>query len=53
MNQYQEKGFESRKKYLENLAQQYNMETNEVISLAKLLGEKQDFDALINVLDTL
>lgn len=51
MNIYQELGFESRKEYLESLADNYGVSTNTVFALASVLGKSEDFDGLIVALE--
>lgn len=51
MTIYEENGFTSRKEYLESLAEDYDMEYDTVVMLATTLGEEEDFDGLIAVLE--
>ena len=51
MNIYQEKGYKDRKDYLESLAENFGMEYESVAVLADTLGELEDFDGLIVVLE--
>jgi len=48
---YQIHGYESRKDYLINLSEEYNMPQRDVFTLAGLLGPNEDFDGLINALE--
>jgi hypothetical protein len=48
---YQENGFSNRDEYLSDLAEQYNVTTYEVRSIAEVLGENEDFDSLISTLE--
>lgn len=47
---YQEKGFEDREAYLNSLAEEYDIDSSEVIELAELLGPSEDFDGLVTSL---
>lgn len=51
LNIYQEYGCANRKEYLENLADEYNVDINTVLTLALMLGESEDFDGLISALE--
>ena len=46
-NVYQENGYESRKHYLECMAENYNVPFDVVCSLAQMLGSNEDFDGLV------
>lgn len=46
-NVYQENGFESRKEYLESLADEYGVDIDIVLNIANLLGPSEDFDGLV------
>ena len=46
---YKEAGFESRRDYLESLAEEYPADF--VYALADMLGEGEDFDGLITALE--
>lgn len=48
-NPYQAAGFESRREYLESLAEEYPADL--VYALADVLGPGEDFDALITELE--
>lgn len=50
LNIYWQNGFRNRREYLEYLADEYGISISEVISLATILGEDEDFDALISFL---
>lgn len=50
-NIYQEKGFKTRKDYLESLADEYLITHITVFTLAEMLGPNEDFDGLINALE--
>jgi len=50
-NIYQEKGYESREDYLENLSEDYGVCYDTVLLLAELLGEEEDFDGLVTSLE--
>lgn len=51
MNVYQENGYKDRKDYLKSLAEDFDMEYENVLMLATTLGEEEDFDALITSLE--
>lgn len=51
MNVYQENGYESRKHYLQCLAEDYDIDYKDVVMLATTLGESEDFDGLISALE--
>ena len=51
MNIYQENGYENRQEYLECLAEDYGQPLGVVMAVARLLGENEDFDGLVNVLE--
>lgn len=51
MDVYQENGFENRKAYLESLAESFDVDLSFVKSMADLLGETEDFDALVTNLE--
>ena len=51
MNVYREKGYESRKHYLQCLAEDYDLDYKDVVILAITLGESEDFDGLITSLE--
>ena len=53
MNIYEEKGFLDRQDYLENLAEDYGVDLQEVECLADVLGPSEDFDGLISSLEDL
>lgn len=48
MSEYQELGFNSRREYVESLADEYGVELSEVIAVAQLLGKNEDFDGLVS-----
>lgn len=48
MNRYQENGYESRKEYLQDLAEEHGVELDVVLMLADLLGPSEDFDGLVS-----
>ncbi len=51
MSVYEENGFTSRKEYLESLAEDYDMDYEDVEMLATTLGETEDFDGLVTALE--
>lgn len=48
---YQEKGYKSRKDYLQSLSGEYGISLETIYSLASLLGKDEDFDRLISALE--
>lgn len=50
MNIYQENGYESRRDYLESLADELGIDVNIVFMAASLLGPNEDFDGLVATL---
>jgi len=50
-NEYTEAGFENRRAYLTDLAEQYGLDTYIVFSMASILGRSEDFDGLISALE--
>lgn len=51
MSIYQEHGYADRKDYLQSLAKEYNLKENIVFQVARILGENEDFDGLINAIE--
>lgn len=51
MNIYQENGFENRRAYLIDLADQFGIEASTVFALAGILGPTEDFDGLVTSLE--
>ena len=51
MNIYQENGYENRKEYLECLADDFGIDPQIVFELAYLLGQNEDFDGLVTMLE--
>lgn len=51
MTIYEENGFTSRKEYLESLAEDYDMDYEDVEMLATTLGATEDFDGLLTALE--
>ena len=51
MTVYEENGFTSRKEYLKSLAEDYDMDYEDVEMLATTLGETEDFDGLLTALE--
>jgi hypothetical protein len=52
-NPYKAHGFDTRKEYLEDLANEYDIPEYMVFAVADLLGPNEDFDGLINELEDL
>ena len=50
-NIYQEHGFENRKEYLKDLADQFGVSVQTVFDLASILGKSEDFDGLVTSLE--
>lgn len=50
-NIYNEHGFANRAAYLEGLAEEYDIDLDTVQQAAELLGENEDFEGLISMLD--
>jgi len=51
MTIYEENGFTSRKEYLQSLAEDYDMDYEDVEMLAATLGATEDFDGLLTALE--
>lgn len=51
MSVYEENGFTSRNEYLKSLAEDYDMDYEDVEMLATTLGETEDFDGLLTALE--
>ena len=51
MNIYVEQGYESRKDYLNSLAEEFGLDKSTVYSIASLLGSSEDFDGLLTTLE--
>ena len=49
MTVYQKHGFETRREYLENVADDYGVDVESVFALADLLGPEEDFDGLVSM----
>lgn len=50
-NIYKQHGYNDRNDYLKSLAEDYGISFAEVKTIANMLGENEDFDALITSLD--
>lgn len=50
---YNEHGFNSRKEYLIDLADQFDVDQSIVFEMAQLLGSSEDFDGLVTMLEDL
>ena len=50
-NIYQENGYADRDDYLTCLSEDYRLPIEDVYSLAEMLGENEDFDGLVCVLE--
>ena len=53
MNIYQENGYKNRFDYLTSLADDYGVDKAQVLTLASILGESEDFDGLITSIEDL
>ena len=51
MSIYIENGYESRKDYLNSLAEEFGLSKSLVYSIASMLGESEDFDGLLTTLE--
>lgn len=51
MNIYQENGYTDRKDYLNTLADDLGVDIETVYTVADLLGQTEDFDGLISMLE--
>jgi hypothetical protein len=51
MSIYTDEGYESRRDYLESLADDMGVDLDTVFSLAGILGSSEDFDGLITSLE--
>lgn len=47
MSIYRENGFQSRRDYLESLAEDFGIDKTIVFTLASMLGPDEDFDGLV------
>lgn len=47
---YSQHGFDSRQEYLEDLADQYDVDMETVMTIAELYGPEEDFDGLVSAL---
>jgi|APGre2960657404_1045060.scaffolds.fasta_scaffold11011_7 hypothetical protein len=52
-NPYLRFGHPSRRAYLRQLAQDFGVPLGKVTTLAEILGEQEDFDGLVSMLDDL
>lgn len=48
---YSEKGYATRKDYLESIADEYGVDKDVVFAFAELLGPSEDFDGLIVMIE--
>jgi len=46
-NIYQKNGYKNRYDYLTSLAEEYGVDKTQVLTLAAILGESEDFDGLV------
>jgi len=52
-NVYKANGYLNREDYLQTLAENYGLSLSEVLIVADVLGENEDFDGLITALEDL
>ena len=52
-NIYQQNGYKNRFDYLTSLAEDYGVDKTQVLTLASILGETEDFDGLITSIEDL
>ncbi|MDH6311206.1 hypothetical protein M2451_003879 [Dysgonomonas sp. PFB1-18] len=50
-NNYLQQGYESRKAYLQDLANQFGIDYDIVLGVAEMLGAAEDFDGLPSTLE--
>ena len=50
MSIYTDKGYKSREDYLNEIANDYDVDINLVLIAATMLGDKQDFDRLVSTI---
>lgn len=50
-NVYQQHGYENRKDYLNNLAEDFGLSRQDVYTIASMLPSSEDFDGLITTLE--
>jgi hypothetical protein len=48
---YKQHGFENRRAYLESLCDDFGLPLGTVVFMANMLGESEDFDGLITMLE--
>jgi len=53
MTIYEQEGYTNRKEYLNGLAEDFGASKADVFAIADLLGESEDFDGLISMLEDL
>lgn len=51
VNVYKDNGYENRSHYLASLAMEYDVDISNILSLADVMGENEDFDGLVAMLD--
>lgn len=51
MSVYEENGFNSRREYLESVAEDFGVPLHVVLALASILGKDEDFDGLLSEVD--
>lgn len=53
MNVYKENGYENREEYLQELAEEYDVDIHTVKNIADILGPSEDFDGLVSELKSM
>jgi hypothetical protein len=53
LNNYQRAGFETRKEYLEDLAEGFDIPYEKIMQIVDITGSDEDFDYLLVALDTI
>ena len=51
MSIYTEMGYESRKDYLQSLAEEHEVGYDVVLTLARILGPEEDYDGLVTAIE--
>ena len=51
LTKYQEHRYENRNDYLKGLADEYGVPESDVLALAGLFGEEEDFDGLVTAVE--
>lgn len=51
MSVYTDNGYQNRRDYLEQLAEEHDVPLDVVLSLAQVLGSNEDFDGLVTAIE--